>query len=88
MRVRMRDGADLSADVFLPEIDGPHPGLLAMSPYGKEIQSLPVSPQPVESSVYRRSIEAGNPEMLTAAGYGPEIRHVHGSRLCVDGCGT
>ena len=47
----MRDGTELSVDVFLPDGAGPHPGLLAMSPYGKEIQSIPIRPQPVANTV-------------------------------------
>ena len=76
--VGMRDGCELSVDLFLPDGYDPHPALLAMSPYGKEIQSLPIRPQPVESSAYRRSIEAGDPEMLTAAGYVHVIADVRG----------
>ena len=78
VRVPLRDGVELSVDLFLPEGEGPHPGLLAMSPYGKEIQSMPMAPQPVESPVYRRSIEAGDPQMLTDAGYAHVIADVRG----------
>lgn len=35
VRVPMRDGTTLSADVFRPEGDGPHPVLVARTPYGK-----------------------------------------------------
>lgn len=73
--VPMRDGVELCADVFRPEGNCPFPALLAMSPYGKDIQSLPVPPQPLgfapwaRSSVYNRAIEAGDPDYLTAHGY-------------------
>lgn len=74
-----REGTRLAADVFLPEGPGPHPVLVAISPYGKEIQSLPVPPQPPTSPVYSREIEAGDPRHLTAAGY---------AHVIVDGRGT
>ena len=78
LSVPVRDGCRLSVDVFLPDRDSPVPALLAMSPYGKEIQTLPVRPQPLESSMYRRSIEAGDPRMLTAAGYAHVVADVRG----------
>ena len=78
VRVPMRDGCELSVDVFRPDHDGPGPALLGMSPYGKEIQSLAIAPQPVQSPVYRRSIEAGDPAILTGAGYAHVIADVRG----------
>ena len=78
IRVRMRDGVELSVDVFLPDTDTRHPGLLAMSPYGKEIQTLTMAPQPVNSTVHRRSIEAGDPSYLTDHGYAHVIADVRG----------
>lgn len=42
--VVMRDGARISADVYRPYADGRFPALLAVSPYGKDLVSLPVSP--------------------------------------------
>jgi hypothetical protein len=77
-RIPVRDGTTLAADVFLPEGRGPHPVLVALSPYGKEIQSLPVPPQPPTSPVYAREIEAGDPRYLTDAGYAHVIVDVRG----------
>lgn len=74
----MRDGVHLVVDVFLPDDGEPHSGLLAMSPYGKDIQTLPMAPQPVQSSVHRRSIEAGDPAYLTSHGYAHVIADVRG----------
>ncbi len=39
---------------------------------------MPLAPQPVESPVYRRSIEAGDPAILTGAGYAHVIADVRG----------
>ena len=36
IRVPMRDGVRLRADVYLPEGEGPFPALLERTPYGKE----------------------------------------------------
>ena len=77
--IRVRDGTELAADVFLPGTAGPHPVLVGLSPYGKEIQSLPVPPQPPTSPVYSREIEAGDPRFLTAAGYAQVIVDVRGT---------
>jgi hypothetical protein len=77
--IPMRDGIRLAADLFLPGGPGPHPVLVALSPYGKEIQSLPVPPQPPTSPVYAREIEAGDPRYLTAHGYAHVIADVRGT---------
>jgi uncharacterized protein len=77
--IPMRDGARLCADVFRPDGSGRFPALLAMSPYGKEIQSLPIPPQPPTSPVYARQIEAGDPRYLTDHGYVHVIADVRGT---------
>src|SRR4029450_4356897 len=50
-----------------------------LSPYGKEIQSLPVPPQPPTSPVYSREIEAGDPRYLTGAAYVHLVVDVRGT---------
>jgi predicted acyl esterase len=40
--VAMRDGVRLSINVFRPDAAGKFPALLAMSPYGKEEQEMPL----------------------------------------------
>jgi uncharacterized protein len=67
--VAMRDGTRLCVDVFRPEAPGRYPALIGLSPYGKDIQSLPIPPQPPTSPVYSRQIEAGDPSYLTDHGY-------------------
>lgn len=78
LQVEMRDGAKLSVDVFRPSAPGPHPALVGLSPYGKDIQSLPVPPQPPRSPVYAREIEAGDPRYLTDHGYAHVIADCRG----------
>lgn len=74
----MSDGERLCIDVFRPSGAGKYPALLGMSPYGKEIQSLPMAPQPPTSPVYSRQIEAGDPRSLTGHGYAHIIADVRG----------
>jgi len=76
--IPMRDGTKLCADVFLPEGEGPFPALVALSPYGKEIQTLQMPPQPLGSPVYERAIEAGDPQYLTDHGYVHVIADLRG----------
>ena len=78
-RIPARDGVSLAADVFLPDADGPHPALVALAPYGKEIQSLQMPTQPPTSPVYWREIEAGDPRYLTDHGYAHVIADVRGT---------
>jgi predicted acyl esterase len=79
IRVQMRDGVALTVDVFRPDDGTPVPALLAISPYGKEMQTLPLPPQPHFSPVYHRGIEAGDPTFLTDHGYVHVIADVRGT---------
>ena len=67
--VTMRDGVVIYVDIFRPDTDGKFPALVAISPYGKEMQSLPIPPMPSEAPLYNISIEAGDPEYLVSRGY-------------------
>src|SRR5262245_24735939 len=44
VRVPMRDGVHLSADIYRPRPDGPHPTLLVASAYPKRLDYLPSNP--------------------------------------------
>lgn len=77
--VPMRDGVTLAVDVFLPDKrEEAFPALVGMSPYGKDIQSLEMPPQPPTSPIYSREIEAGDPRYLTDHGYAHVIADVRG----------
>ncbi len=78
-RIPARDGVALAADVFLPDEPGRYPALVGLSPYGKEIQTLPIPTQPPTSPVYWREIEAGDPGYLTEHGYAHVIVDVRGT---------
>ena len=69
VRVPMRDGVELAADVYRPAEDGPWPALLALSPYGKGKQALGMTPRPATSPLWDGGVEAGDPDFLTANGY-------------------
>ena len=72
--VRARDGTQLYVDVCRPKAPGKFPALLALSPYGREIQHL--APPPGRSSDYTRGtggIESGMTNYFVPRGY----VHVH-----------
>jgi len=67
--MKMRDGVTLRADVFRPDADGKFPGLLALSAYGKDCQSLDIPAQPINSWVFDHNVEAGDIEFFVQRGY-------------------
>jgi uncharacterized protein len=84
--VPMRDGVRLAVDVFRPEGEGKFPALLAMSGYGKDLQSIPQIPQPhfmppdmkPGSLVWDGTLEAGNTKQIVGRGYIHVIADVRG----------
>ena len=76
--VPMRDKVSVAVDVFRPDDSGKFPALLAMSPYGKGIQSMTIPAQPQESPIHHTPIEAGSPEYLASRGYVHVIADVRG----------
>ncbi len=84
--VPMRDGVKLAVDIFRPEGEGKFPALLAMSGYGKALQSLPLMPQPhlvgpdqkIGSLVWDGTIEAGNTKQFVSRGYVHVIGDIRG----------
>jgi putative CocE/NonD family hydrolase len=68
--VPMRDGIRLAVNIYRPDAGGKFPALLALSPYGKEIQELKLPPQSLEkSAVWDGVIEAGDTEYFVSRGY-------------------
>jgi uncharacterized protein len=72
VRVAMRDGVELLVDIFRPVGDEKVPALLTMSPYSKDIQTLPL-PSGLGKAMEYGSVEAGDPIQIVAGGYA----HVH-----------
>ena len=62
LRVPMRDGIELAADAYQGTDEKPRPALVALSPYGKELQALALTtpPQRRPSPMWDGCIEAGD----------------------------
>ncbi|OFW64085.1 MAG: hypothetical protein A2Y74_08300 [Actinobacteria bacterium RBG_13_63_9] len=67
--VPARDGVGLAIDIYRPDAPGKFPALLAMSPYGKSLQTFETPPQPFGKSVFEASIESGDPYFYAKRGY-------------------
>jgi hypothetical protein len=71
--VPMRDGINLSIDVYRPDDDGKFPALLAFSIYNKDLQGPDVAealpPQPAWSSLWAGLLEAGDTKFFVSRGY-------------------
>ncbi len=71
--VPMRDGVNLSVDVYRPKEDGKYPALLAFSIYNKDLQGPDVAealpPQPAWSSLWAGPLEAGDTRFFVSRGY-------------------
>jgi uncharacterized protein len=81
VRVPMRDGATLAADVYSGAEDKPRPALVALSPYGKELQALALTmpPQKRPSPMWDGCIEAGDIARVVAEDYAHVIGDLRGS---------
>jgi len=81
LRVPMRDGVRLAADLYHGPDDKPRPVLLALSPYGKELQALALTlpPQRRPSPLWDGCIEAGNIAEVVAHDYAHVIGDVRGT---------
>lgn len=81
LRVPMRDGVHMAADAYHDEGDVPRPALVALSPYGKELQALALTmpPQKRPSPLWDGCIEAGDIARVVKEGYVHVIGDVRGS---------
>jgi predicted acyl esterase len=80
INVPMRDGVNLSVNVFLPDASGKFPALLAIGGYGKELQECLIPPQPqYRSAVWDGNIEAGDTTEIVPRGYVHVIGDVRGT---------
>lgn len=81
VRIPMRDGVEIAADIYLPERVDKVPALLALSPYGKELQAqaLTLPPQARPSVLWNGAIEAGDIRAVTDRGYAHIIADVRGT---------
>ncbi len=69
----MRDGVNLSVDVYRPKAGGKFPALLAFSIYNKDLQGPDVAEglprQPTWSSLWAGPLEAGDTKFFVSRGY-------------------
>ena len=81
LRVPMRDGVTLVADAYCGIEHRPRPALVALSPYGKELQALALTmpPQRRPSPMWDGCIEAGDIGRVVANDYVHVIGDVRGS---------
>jgi putative CocE/NonD family hydrolase len=81
LRVPMRDGIELAADAYQGTEDKPRPALVALSPYGKELQALALTtpPQRRPSPMWDGCIEAGDIARIVAEDYVHVIGDLRGS---------
>jgi uncharacterized protein len=81
LRIPMRDGIELVADAYHGTGDEPRPALVALSPYGKELQALALTmpPQRRPSPMWDGCIEAGDIARVVGEGYVHVIGDVRGS---------
>lgn len=71
--VPMRDGVNLSVDVYRPEAKGRFPALLAFAVYNKDFQGPEMAerlpPQPAWSTLWAGPLEAGDTHYFVSRGY-------------------
>ncbi len=81
LRVPMRDGVLLAADAYHGVERRPRPALVALSPYGKELQALALTmpPQRRPSPMWDGCIEAGDIARVVAEDYVHVIGDIRGS---------
>lgn len=81
LEVPLRDGVTLVADAYHGTDDKPRPALVALSPYGKELQALALTmpPQRRPSPMWDGCIEAGDIGRVVAEGYVHVIGDLRGS---------
>ena len=81
LRVPMRDGVELAADAYSAPDEKPRPALVALSPYGKELQALALTmpPQRRPSPMWDGCIEAGDIARIVEEDYVHVIGDLRGS---------
>ena len=84
VKVKMRDGITILVDVYRPDVDGnaQFPALLAMSPFGKDVQEMQrwLPPQKwLESPLWDGNMEVGDIDYLVSRGYALVVADPRGS---------
>src|SRR3972149_4287271 len=87
VRVRMRDGVELHADIFRPKGEGKFPAILGYHPYDPDAQWAPIMPKGFASVTAAHAdlekgngpLEAGDPNFYVRRGYVHVIANIRGS---------
>ncbi len=81
LKVPMRDGVNLIADVYHGTEDKPRPALVALSPYGKELQAMALTmpAQRRPSPMWDGCIEAGDIARVVQEDYAHVIGDLRGT---------
>lgn len=83
LRIRMRDGVRLAADVYRPDGNGPFPVLYAAALHNKDMQGPDMAdvlpPQPANVPLWFGPLEAGDTRRFIANGYVHVIAQPRGS---------
>ena len=87
IRVKMKDGVELQADIFRPRSEGKFPAILGYHPYDPDGQWAPIMPRAFSSVSMRQvdqekgngPLEAGDPSFYVRRGYAHVIANIRGS---------
>jgi len=77
--VGMRDGVRVAVDIYRPDANVKVPALLGISPYGKDVQKLPIFEYPTDRDLGNGGIEAGDTEYFVSRGYAHVIAEARGT---------
>ena len=77
--VGMRDGVRIAVDIYRPDASIQVPALLGYSPYGKDVQKLPIFEFPTDRDLGNGGIEAGDTEYFVSRGYAHVIADSRGT---------
>lgn len=87
VKIRMRDGIDINADVFRPDSDERFPAILGISAFSLRPQTAPMKPTAFTSVTFlppsdekiRGYLEAGDPNFYVRRGYVHVVANVRGT---------
>lgn len=67
--VDLKNGTRVCIDVYRPDASGKFPGLVADSPYSKDVQVIRMPQQPFNAPLFDHQIEAGDVDFFVKRGY-------------------
>lgn len=79
--VGMRDGVRVAVDIYRPDANIKVPALLGLSPYGKDVQKLPIFEFPTDRDLGNGGIEAGDTQYFVSRGYAHVIAEARGTGM-------